>query len=46
MGALHPQVVHFAIALLVVGVLFRAVSWLGRPAFVSPAAAEIGRAHV
>jgi uncharacterized membrane protein len=38
MGALHPQVVHFVIALLFVGVLFRAVSWLGRPAFVSPAA--------
>jgi uncharacterized membrane protein len=41
MGALHPQVVHFAIALLVVGVLFRALSWLGRPAFLSPAAAAL-----
>lgn len=41
MGALHPQVVHFAIALLVVGVLFRAASWLGRPAFLSPAAAAV-----
>lgn len=41
MGALHPQVVHFAIALLVVGVLFRAVSWLGRPAFVGPAATAL-----
>jgi len=38
MAALHPQIVHFAIALLVVGVLFRAISWLGRPAFLSPAA--------
>ncbi|HKH72162.1 MAG TPA: DUF2231 domain-containing protein [Vicinamibacterales bacterium] len=41
MGALHPQVVHFAIALLVVGVLFRAVSWLGRPAFLGPAATAL-----
>ena len=41
MGALHPQVVHFAIALLIVGVLFRALAWLGRPAFVSPAAAAL-----
>jgi len=41
MGALNPQVVHFAIALLVVGVLFRAVSWLGRPAFVGPAATAL-----
>jgi uncharacterized membrane protein len=38
MAAFHPQIVHFAIALLVVGVLFRAVSLLKRPAFVSPAA--------
>ncbi len=38
MAAFHPQIVHFAIALLAVGVLFRAVSLLGRPAFVSPAA--------
>jgi uncharacterized membrane protein len=41
MGAFHPQVVHFAIALLVVGVLFRVVSLLGRPAFVGPAAATL-----
>lgn len=38
MAALHPQVVHFAIALLIVGVLFRAWSLIGRPAFVAPAA--------
>lgn len=38
MAAFHPQIVHFAIALLVVGVLFRAVSLLKRPAFVDPAA--------
>jgi uncharacterized membrane protein len=41
MGALHPQVVHFAIALLIVGVLFRALSLLGRPAFISPAAGTL-----
>jgi uncharacterized membrane protein len=38
MAALHPQVVHFAIALLVVGVALRLLSLFGRPAFVSPAA--------
>jgi len=38
MGAYHPQIVHFAIALLVVGVLLRLVSLARRPAFVSPAA--------
>jgi uncharacterized membrane protein len=41
MGALHPEVVHFAIALLFVGVLLRAVSLLGRPAFVGPTAAVL-----
>ena len=41
MGAYHPQVVHFAIALLVVGVLFRVLAWLGRPAFLGPAAAAL-----
>jgi uncharacterized membrane protein len=41
MAALHPEVVHFAIALAIVGVLFRAASLLGRPAFVSPAAATL-----
>jgi uncharacterized membrane protein len=40
MGTLHPEVVHFAIALLVVGVLLRALSlWLlSRASFVGPAA--------
>lgn len=38
MAALHPQVVHFAIALLVVGVALRALSLAGRPAFLAPAA--------
>jgi len=34
MGSLHPEIVHFAIALLVVGVILRGVSLLGRPAFI------------
>ncbi len=41
MGAYHPQVVHFAIVLIVVGVLFRVVSLLGRPAWIGPAAATL-----
>ncbi len=38
LAALHPQVVHFAIALLVVGVLLRLISLSGRWAFSGPAA--------
>jgi uncharacterized membrane protein len=34
----HPQFVHFAIALLVTGVVFRLISLAGRPAFAAPAA--------
>lgn len=41
MGYYHPQFVHFAIALLVTGVAFRAVSLMGRPAFVAPAATTL-----
>jgi uncharacterized membrane protein len=41
MDSLHPQVVHFAIALLSVGVLLRAISLLGRPAFIGPTAATL-----
>lgn len=37
----HPQVVHFAIALLVVGVLLRWISLTGRAAFTGPAAAVL-----
>lgn len=41
MGSFHPQIVHFVIGLLIVGVAFRAVSLLGRPAFLSPAATTL-----
>src|SRR5258708_6439849 len=41
MAALHPLVVHFTVALAIVGVLFRLVSLLGRPAFLGPAAATL-----
>lgn len=37
----HPQVVHFAIALLFVGVAFRWISLTGRAAFTGPAAAVL-----
>lgn len=39
--ALHPQVVHFTIVLVIVGVAFRVVSLLGKPAFASPAATTL-----
>ncbi len=41
MGALHPQVVHFTIVLVIIGVAFRLVSLLGRPAFAGPAATTL-----
>jgi uncharacterized membrane protein len=41
MALLHPEVVHFAIALAFVGVAFRLVSFVRVPAFVSPAAATL-----
>lgn len=37
----HPIVVHFTIALALVGILFRWLSLLGRPAFLGPAAATL-----
>jgi uncharacterized membrane protein len=40
-AALHPQVVHFTIVLAIVGVAFRVVSLLGRPAFAGPAATTL-----
>jgi uncharacterized membrane protein len=38
LAANHPQVVHFVIALLIVGVLFRVISLTGRVAFTKHAA--------
>lgn len=38
LAALHPQVVHFVVALIIVGVLFRILSLLVRQAWLSPAA--------
>ena len=38
-GVYHPVIVHFAVALLIAGVLFRWVSLSGRAAFTGPAAA-------
>src|SRR5882672_4168472 len=38
MGAYHPQIVHFAIALLVVGVGFRVVSLIPHPSLAGPSA--------
>jgi len=37
----HPQIVHFAVALLFVGVLLRWISLTGRAAFTGPAAAVL-----
>jgi len=40
-GAYHPIIVHFAIALLLLGVIFRWVSLTGRAPFSGPAAATL-----
>ena len=41
MAALHPQIVHFAIVFILLGVVFRFLSLFGRPAWVGPAAATL-----
>jgi uncharacterized membrane protein len=41
MAGLHPLVVHFAIALLIAGAVFRWLSLTGRVSFASPAAASL-----
>lgn len=38
LAAIHPQVVHFVVALIIVGVLFRGLSVVARVAWLSPAA--------
>jgi len=40
-GAYHPIIVHFAIALLILGVVFRWISLTGRAPFSGPAAATL-----
>jgi len=40
-GAYHPVIVHFVIALPILGVIFRWVSLSGRAAFTGPAAATL-----
>ena len=40
-GVFHPAIVHFAVALLVAGVIFRWISLTGRAAFTGPAAATL-----
>jgi len=40
-AAMHPQVVHFTIVLAIIGVAFRLVSLVGKPAFASPAATTL-----
>ncbi len=40
-GAYHPIIVHFAIVLLILGVIFRWVSLTGRAPFSGPAAATL-----
>jgi uncharacterized membrane protein len=41
LGPLHPQVVHFVIALGLVGILLRIVSLFAKPSWPSPAAATL-----
>jgi uncharacterized membrane protein len=41
MAELHPQIVHFTVALLALGVALRLVSLSGRPAFAGPAATTL-----
>jgi uncharacterized membrane protein len=40
-AAFHPQIVHFVVALAIVGALLRWISLTGRPAFTRPAAATL-----
>ena len=40
-GELHPEIVHFVVALLMVGVILRWVSLTGKLAFTRPAAATL-----
>ncbi|MFQ5704737.1 MAG: DUF2231 domain-containing protein [Gemmatimonadales bacterium] len=41
MGPIHPIIVHFVIALLVMGVIFRIISLTGKASFTGPAATTL-----
>jgi len=41
LGAFHPQVVHFVVGLLIVGVLFRLVAFTGKLKWTGPAATAL-----
>ncbi len=41
LGALHPQIIHFVVALLILGVFFRWLSLTGRLAWTRPTAASL-----
>jgi uncharacterized membrane protein len=41
LASYHPQIVHFVVSLLMVGVALRVISLIGRPKFVNPAAAML-----
>lgn len=40
-GYYHPSIVHFAVALLIIGAIFRWISLTGRAAFTGPAASVL-----
>src|SRR2546429_5702427 len=41
LAPVHPQIVHFVIALLFAGVLFRCIALTGRATFTAPAAVGV-----
>jgi len=41
LASIHPQVAHFTIALAIIGAVFRVISLLGRPKWISPAATTL-----
>src|SRR5438105_4989504 len=41
LASFHPQIVHFVVGCLFIGVLFRAISLTGRVSFVGPAATTL-----
>ena len=41
LGSYHPQIVHFVVSLLILGVALRVVSVIGRPKFINASAAML-----